>query len=313
MNSFIKNSLLIFSFIFFIAGLSAQERYFDERYIYTQSYINPYLVNVGATGFSGYQQLFFNYRNNWSTFEGAPKTITLGYNGPVADRLGMGALFLQDTYGGLTTSKGQVSFSYVIESPTNRVGFGLAGEYIQHKVGSVINEFTDLTDQLLLQRLDGTQFFDASFGIYGLYDKKISYGIAFPSLVSSRLDENGTSAERELGFIFNFGYKLKSESSGITFEPSVFVKKLNAVPTHVDINGKFGFLDDKFTGGISYTLGADKRLGFLLGTNVDALNIYYSYNVTSQDFQTYNNGSHELMIVLNIGEKKEKLFIMDPK
>jgi type IX secretion system PorP/SprF family membrane protein len=313
MNSFIKNSMLIFSFLFLYAGLSAQERYFDERYIYTQSYINPFLVNAGATGFDGYQQLFFNYRNNWSTFEGAPKTITLGYNGPVADRLGMGAMFMQDTYGGLATSKGLLSFSYTIESPTNKVGFGLAGEYIQHKANSSLLIGADADDELLLQRLNGTEFFDASFGIYGLYQKKISYGIAFPSLVSSRLDDSPTSADRELGFIFNLGYKISSKTTGITFEPSIMVKKLNAVPTHVDVNGKFGFLDDKFTGGVSYTLGADKRLGFLLGTNVDALNLYYSYNVTSQDFQSYNNGSHELMLVLNIGNKEEKVFILDPK
>jgi len=303
----------IFGFIF--CGLNAQERYFDERYIYTQNYINPYLTNVGATGFSSYQQILVNYRNKWSDFNGSPKTITLSYNGPVADRLGMGAGFMQDTYGSLRTSKGFISFSYMIESPTNKVSFGLSGEYIQHGLSSGIfnNGNTEPGDNTIIARLDGTQFFDASFGVYGLYDKKISYGLSIPSIVSSRLDESESNADRSFGFIFNLGYRMKSLSSGISFEPSLWVKKLNLVPTHIDINGKFGFLDDKFTGGLSYTIGADKRLGFLLGVNIDAINFYYSYNVSSLEFQDYNNGSHELMMVLNLGEKKSKEFIMDPK
>ncbi len=312
MNSLINRCLVILLLFCSTQYTVAQERYLDERYIFTQSYINPYLVNVGATGFDGYQQIFLNYRNKWSTFDGSPKTITIGYNGPVADRLGLGIIFLQDSYGGLKITKGQLSFSYMIESPKNKINFGLSGEFIEHKVDDVINGFTDIDDQLLLSRLDGTQFFDASFGVFGLYDKKIEYGLAIPSLVSSRLDEDENN-ERELGFIFSLGYKMTSKTTGINLTPSIMVKKLNEVPTHIDLNARFGFLEDKFTSGITYTVGADKRLGFLLGTNVDALNVYYSYNVSSHDFQDYNNGSHEIMMTLNLGTKKEKEFILNPE
>jgi hypothetical protein len=75
-------------------------------------------------------------------------------------------------------------------------------------------------------------------------------------------------------------------------------------PTHIDLMGKFGFLDDKLTGGIAYTLGGDKRLGFLIGTSVESLRINYMYNVSSAEFQTYNNGSHEISLGLRFGENK---------
>ena len=62
-------------------GLKAQERYFDERYIYSQAFINPLLINPGAAGFSGSQNLLLNYRNQWSGFNGAPTTATVSYDG----------------------------------------------------------------------------------------------------------------------------------------------------------------------------------------------------------------------------------------
>ena len=85
--------------------------------------------------------------------------------------------------------------------------------------------------------------------------------------------------------------------------PGIIMKKLANVPTHIDLNLNFGFLDDRLLGGVSYTLGADKRLGFLLGTKIEKLNFYYSYNTSSHLIQDYNNGSHELTLGVNFGGK----------
>ena len=65
-------------------------------------------------------------------------------------------------------------------------------------------------------------------------------------------------------------------------------------------------MDDKFTSGISYVVGADQRLGFLIGFAIDKLNLYYSYNTSMREFQDYNNGSHEISVKLRLkgGEKK---------
>ncbi|MBK7634409.1 MAG: type IX secretion system membrane protein PorP/SprF [Saprospiraceae bacterium] len=85
--------------------------------------------------------------------------------------------------------------------------------------------------------------------------------------------------------------------------PNLIVKKLANVPTHIDLNLNFGFLQDKLLAGVNYTLGADKRLGFLIGTKVEKLNFYYSYNTSSNPLQDYNNGSHELTLAINFAGK----------
>ena len=308
-----KRIINVFAMILMI-GVSTQlinaqaQRYFDERYIYSHSFLNPILINPGATAFHGGQELLVNYRNKWSTFDGAPRTITLGYDGILVDRLGVGVMFMQDNFGALRTSKGQLSLSYNITSATNKISFGLSTEYIQHSLnsaGSSDGNF-DFNDPLYNFKREGASFVDVSFGVFGRYLDKFTYGFSLPSLISSRLEE-GDDVDRELGFIVNLGYEIES-SSGISIEPSIIVKKLNRVPAHIDLNAKLGFLDDKFTSGVTYTIGADKRLGFLVGFAIDRFNFYYTYNTSMLEFQDYNNGSHEITAKLRlVNPKKEEM------
>ncbi len=304
-----KVLIIIFFFVVGFNALDAQQRYFDERYIYTHHFVNPALINPAYSGIDENKYIYFNYRNKWASFPGSPKTVTFGYSGNLVNRLSIGGMLLNDSNGGLRTTKGQLSLAYTIDAPTNKVGFGISTEFIQHKVsGDVLNNgLLDLGDQVILGRLDGHNFFDVTFGVYGVYENKFTYGVSLPSLVSSKLDdENGAEPDRELGYIFNVGYIHRFQEHDIVMEPSLIFKKLMFVPNVVDVNLKLKFLEGKFTGGITYGVGADERFGFLLGTKVNNLNFYYSYNVSRHNFQNYNNGSHEISVAVNIGKNSVK-------
>ncbi|MBT8229461.1 MAG: PorP/SprF family type IX secretion system membrane protein, partial [Bacteroidia bacterium] len=248
---------LLCAFLLFSVGysLSAQERYFDERSISSLSFLNPVLVNPGATGKDDNHRVLLNYKNGWASFDGTPKSVILSYDGPVADRLGFGAMLVTDSNGHLETTKGQGTLSYTIDAPTNTIGFGIGAEYITHGLSgdALNNSILDKDDPLVGERLSGSSFFDVSFGLYGLYDGRLSYGLAFPSLVSTMIQENGSSIEREIGYIFNVGYRFDKNNADVVFEPSIFVKKLNHVPFHADINLLGRFLEDRLRGGITYT------------------------------------------------------------
>jgi type IX secretion system PorP/SprF family membrane protein len=287
-----------------IVGTLNAQRYFDERHVYTQAFLNPTFLNPGAINNGGNQSLSLNYRNTWASFPGAPKTITLSYEGKVANRLGINFLVLQDNFASLQTSKGQLGFSYQINSELNQLGFGLTAEYIRHGLNNfgIQNSTFDPEDNIIKERRAGIDYVDASFGVYGVYDNRFTYGIALPSLISSRLD-NSITDERELGFILNLGYKVKSEVTGMSLQPAIWIKKLNNVPTHIDLTMNGGFLNDNLLGGINYRVGADKSLGFNLGVKVDNVGVYYTYNVSSYQFQDSNNGGHEITAKFNIGKK----------
>lgn len=295
-------AMVIMSFV-----VSAQERYFDERYVSSQSFMFPVLVNPGAIGASGDHELLFNYRNNWSSFEGSPTTIHFNYNGNLGNRVGFGAGLFRDSFGELETTKGLIGFSYTIDSPTNTLGFGLNTEYIQHRLGGGALVGVDPGDETILRRLDGAQFFDLSVGVHGVYNDKVTYGVSFPSLLSSRVSDEvqGTEEfEREIGMILYGGYDYHSVENGIHIIPSIMIKKLNQVPTHVDLNVMMKFLDEKLVSGVNYSLGADQRLGFLIGTKIDNVGFNYSYNISNTEFQSYNNGAHEITLSVNLSSKK---------
>ncbi len=299
-----KNIIAISILCCIALGLQAQnQRYFDERYISGLAFLNPVIVNPGATGFGGSHNIFMSYKNNWASFEDSPKSLILSYDGPVADRLSFGAMVLTDSNGDLETSKFQGSLSYGIETPTNKLGFGLSAEYIQHGLSSDVfsDPLLESGDPLVNDRIAGSNFFDVSFGIFGLYDGKLIYGLALPSLVSSRIDDGDRSMDREIGYLFNLGYKITNLDSDLVLEPSVFVKKLMNVPFHADFNILARFLDDSFRGGITYTVGGDEKLGFVIGTNLNGFQFTYAYSASRNAFQTYNNGAHELSLRFDIG------------
>lgn len=306
-----KIIFLLFALVFSASIMYAQgPRLIGERSVYSHHFLSPILVNPGATGFEDHQELLVNYRNSWATFPGSPRTVTLSYNGPVGNRIGVGALLMTDKFAALQTTKGQVSVAYGIESPTNKVSFGLSAEYIQHKLsGSEFDrDLVDESDVQITQRLDGSQFFDVSFGAYGIYDNKIIYGLTLPTLVSSRLSsgQDGT-AGREFGFIANLGYRMPIDGYDVLLEPSVFVKQLMLVPFHADLNLKAQFLDERLTGGVSYTLGVDEKFGFLIGTKLQTFEFLYSYNISMHSFQNSNNGSHEFSLKFNISPVKTEV------
>lgn len=312
MNSYqtiYKISVLTVCLVMSIAAMS-QARYFDERYISTQSFINPVLINPGEVGGSEYHRIIGNYRNNWASFPGSPKTVLLNYDGPVGNRIGIGVQVLSDSNGGLSTTKGMGTVSYTLESTTNTIGFGLSGEYIQHSANSddyLNNGQNDQNDQVVLGRLDGINYFDVSFGVSGIYDNSIKYGLVLPSLASSRLDDTDDEFSSDFSYIFHIGYLWNVAGYDLNIEPSIFLKKLDYVPFHLDINAKANFLNDRLTGGLTYTVGADEKIGFLIGARVNSFNFYYTYNVSRNEFQTYNNGGHEISFKFELGRNDNKI------
>ena len=280
----------------------AQTRLLGERSVYTQYFMTPFLVNPGATGQSEYGQVVANYRNAWATFPGSPKTVTIGYDGALGNRIGIGVIGVSDSYAAFNTTKGGLNLSYTIDMPDHKIGFGISGEYVQHSLtdGALLNPIVDATDPLIVDRLNNNAYLDGSIGIYGTYMNKVTYGIALPSLISSRLGEGSTTGDKEIGFIASLAYRMEMPDKDVVFEPSVYAKKLMFVPFHVDINLKADFLNEKLTAGLIGSVGAEERVGFLIGTQLSNFGFHYTYNLSLHKFQNYNNGSHELSLKLRL-------------
>jgi len=72
------------------------------------------------------------------------------------------------------------------------------------------------------------------------------------------------------------------------------------VPSHIDFNLRLGLLDEKLQMGGTYSTGAENRLGFLIGAYLDNFGVFYAFNSSFNQFQSFNNGSHEISLKLKI-------------
>ena len=295
-----KKTYILFTFL--ILAFCAQAQ---EEYIFNQYFLNPATINPGASGFEGGHTALFNYRNTWSGFPNAPKTFSAHYNGEVVDKVGLGATLVSDNFANLSTIRGALSFSYMIKGESYKIGAGISTQFQQYRISNVdlSDPLIDDNDVTLLRRLNDAQFFEASLGFHGLLDNGMFFDLAFPGLVRSRINSATGTAESPSTFkyLFGVGYEFDVLDYDMKVVPSIYVKKFRSVPLHVDFNILMKFLDDRLMSGITYSNGADNRLGFLIGTHINNLVFNYSYNISFHESQQYNNGGHEIGIAIKLG------------
>lgn len=308
MNKLITN---IFSFLIAIAAIqlcSVQSANAQEPGYFNHQYIQPVLINPGATGFHGNHQIMAGYKHKWSAFPDAPRTFTALYHGSFADKVGLGLQLLSDKIGVNQLFHAQLNYSYRFQLDNAVIGVGLSTGIQNYRVNGIEDDvLLDFSDELLAEGMDGFLLFDGSAGIYGEINNKLLFGISFPNVVKQRIAEINGDVElkdlKSLPYAIFLGYRYNVQNYNFVVEPSITVKDLRYSPFLVDLNVKLSFLDEQLVGGLGYTLGDNSRASLLLGTRVNTLRFYYSYDVSMGDFQEFNNGSHELSLVFTLPQK----------
>lgn len=279
----------------------------QDQAIFSHYNINPVLIHPAAAGFSGQHQVLFNARMQWTGFPDAPKTFMAQYNGPLSKSFGIGFGVLSESAAQLQRTRAQLN--YAIRFPLGKdwemaAGFSTELQQIRLHGDVAGGSFVDLGDRIIDANMSGVRFLDASVGVYGTYKENTFGGLSFTNLVRSRLDGLVVSDEKESLFnyyVFYLGHKFEVEDLKFTLEPSVMARQIRDVPFQLDINLKAGFLDDQLLAGVSYrSLGV---MGVMLGVQVSPFNLYYTYDVSFQEFQRFNSGAHEVTIALNMKKK----------
>ena len=291
-----------------IAGFSAQAQ---QAGYFNHHYLRPVMINAGATGFDGDHQILAGYKHLWSEFPDAPRSFTALYHGPLAENAGIGLQIISDQAGVNNLLHGQLNFAYRLNFDDAVIGFGLSAGIQNQKITDVQDDvLIDHSDVLLNEALDGYLLFDGSVGLYGEINKKFFFGISFPDLVKERITDISGDINLpefdQFSYAFMAGYRFNVADYNFTIEPSVTVKDLRYSPFLVETYLKFAFLEEQLVGGVGYTIGDNSKASLLLGTRINQLRIYYSYDVSLGDFQTYNNGSHELTLVYHIPRKAKE-------
>ncbi|MEM1326232.1 MAG: PorP/SprF family type IX secretion system membrane protein [Bacteroidota bacterium] len=283
-----------------------------EEAIFSHYVANHALVNPAAIGFNENSQAFMNIRRSAQNFPGSPTSYAISYNGAAGNVLGLGASIFSENIAQLTNFRfqGGVGLRFKVTDDIKVAG-GLTVEISQRRLSNSIldNSFYEPGDQIVEANVEGTRYFDSSFGLYASYKENTYAGISFPNMVVSKLNAISTADDSTNTFLQSVsaivGHKI-AVSDDLTIEPSLMVLQLEDTPLRIDANLLAHFLGEQFSAGLAYRFldaPLDGRMGgnaaLLLGVKVTAFKIFYSYEVSFLDFQTYNNGSHEVTIAFD--------------
>ncbi len=279
--------------------------------VYTHYYFNPFLINPAYTGYDGQSKIMFNFRNQWAGFAGSPKGLTLGINGAPVSNMGLGGLIYNENFGAANRFIGQANYAYNFKTGNDsKMSLGLSGSYIRYSLDNEV--LTDGNhqqgDPLINAAVNGENYFAADFGYWAEFADKYKLGITLPHIVFTNLDEKAKEdTSKSFNFIGYLGLKWKVPEYRLILEPSLCLRKVSDVPFGTDLNVLASLLDERLFIGFTYSFGpSDNRTGFLGGVRVNQLRIYYSYDQTYQDFQTYSGGSHEITLSFDLGKKMMK-------
>jgi len=299
-----KKLILLVSILFVIHFAATAQ----EQSVFTHYQINPVLINPATAGFSGSHEIFANLKNQWTDFPGAPKTYALSYHGPVAKTFGLGATIYKEDIASLNRLRAVVNYAFRYKVDKLKFGFGFTTEYSQWSIDNEVltNSLFDAGDETIQNGIDGINSFDASIGVYGLYNEKTYIGIAFPNIIMARLDGSEGPDIDELNdggfYMFNVGHKIDI-TEGVQLEPSLLLRRARNVPFTADLSLRGLFMDERLIGGLTYRAGSTEALSILIGTKQQQFSFYYSFDVSFRDFQRFNNGAHELTIGFRIPAK----------
>ncbi len=288
-------------------GLQAQE----QSAAFTHYHIAPILMNPAVAGFTGNHKLQMNVRSQWASFPGAPRTYAVGYDGPLSQVLGIGLNVLSENIASTQRLRLQLNYAFRFETGPMKAGIGFSTEFHTVKLARSVmsGQFYQPNDFLVEEAVDGLRIFDAALGAYALFNGQTYVNLAFPNLIVAKISDIESGAPE--GSFFRYfavalGHRIMVDAYNFTIEPSIMMRKMRNVPFQVDFNVLGGFADDKLIAGLSYRSGVGGAVGLLLGTKISAMRLYYSYDVSFQRFQQYNNGSHEITVQFEFPPGKKR-------
>ncbi|MEC3906860.1 type IX secretion system membrane protein PorP/SprF [Tamlana sp. 2201CG12-4] len=278
--------------VLILCGLSvcAQQETQYTQYMYNMSMVNPgYVINE-----PGVVQVGSLYRTQWVGIEGAPKTANAFAHIPLNDKIELSVNYLNDNIGGninISENMFNIDAAYKI-SLNNRlnVSFGL-------KLGIDHLNFSAIGSNVASDPLFGNTnktVFNVGAGVF-LFKDNYYVGLSSPNLIPSNLNINSEILYNEKPHVFLIGGYVFDINDKFKVKPSTVLKYVGGVPLSFDVSTNVLYLE-KFELGISYRY--QDAISGLAGFNITSnLKLGYAYDFNTSKLKTFNNGSHEFILL----------------
>lgn len=283
-----------YSFVILFFILSLSEGFSQSYPLFSQYMRNGLALNPAYAGSKETFAASLVYRQQWYGFDGAPKTQVFSAHAPLkSDRVGLGLLAYNDTYGVTQNTGVFANYAYRIHLKKGVLSLGLkGGVYMQSE--NLSRVITDQPNDPVFpgnaEKLTAPNF---GAGIF-YYSNRFYTGFSIPGFLSSRAGEIYHD-------FYNYNFMVTSGalfslSRNIRFSPSLLLNY--SLPTNIqlDLNGNLIFSDILWIGG-SWRMQDNTVVGMIQFQITQQIGIGYSFDYSMGDLSKFNNGSHEVMLI----------------
>lgn len=288
---------------------------------------NSYKDFNAYAGFDQKLVLIGHIRNQWINHPGNPSFQYIGAQMPIYTiKAGVGLDFENISEGNFNYKKARVSFNKVFStnkmliSIGGRIGFNqisLDGSSILTPQGNYQDGNIDHKDKILFNQLGrglGLGYDVSTFVRYENYQ----FGLALIEAPGHELDLKTFTFKYKEHLNLHFsGFFLATDN--IQFQPSITVRT-DFVYLQSEISGIFN-LNGSIFGGLmvrGYNMSSFDALGLMFGHKINKrYSIYYNYDIPLSSIKRTSEGSHELLIKMNLetffGKPKNPKIIYNPR
>jgi len=285
-------------------ALAQQDAQFTQ-YMYNMSIINPAyatsdldVINFGSI-----------HRSQWVSSEGAPRSTSVFAHVPLKENIEVGISFINDNIGDGTINENIISgdFAYILKlNETLKLSLGVKAGVNLFNTNPNGRQLPDGTivglssSDPAFKNINQT-FFNTGAGAF-LYTEKYYLGLSVPNFLPNKhlKDDNGFKAVGvdEIHFFLTGGYVFDINDN-LKFKPATMLKAVQGAPLSVDLTANF-LIHNRFEAGAAYRY--DDSVAGLVGFKITpTLKIGYAYDYTLSNLGDYNSGSHEIMILFDLG------------
>lgn len=330
-NVFQTTNYLLATILLCFAG----QGYAQQEGHYLNMASNPFMLNPAAGGMSNIAHLELSSRNQWSGYNGGPRSALLVGHAPV--KIGGGSdksleefnsensMLFQSPKRSTGVTKHVVGGKAVYDAIGPFVKTSVYGSYAFHLpftkttnfgggIGLGWSNLGVLQDRVILFQEDDAAYsqflgntssqniIDANAGIV-FYGEKLFVGISTTQLLRNSVEFTDVVTEsnfnRHYFLIAKYNFEI-NEQFGI--EPTLVTKYVQNSPVSADFGARFTYNNASW---LALQYRTSNAITFQLGTNI-VQNIYasYGYEFGTGPLRAGTNGTHELQIGFYIGNNR---------
>ncbi|WP_209402976.1 type IX secretion system membrane protein PorP/SprF [Pseudozobellia sp. WGM2] len=291
--------ILLCHLFFLVKGLSAQQTAQYTQYMYNTMVLNPGYVTQNSI-----VEANLLHRSQWVGIEGAPETQSLSVQGKFSEKVRLGLTFVSDNIGAGNNIDVNGNFSYQIPvGYKSKLSLGLNAGIDVLKVDWSKGSYEDGQDPIFAQNLNELRpVFGAGAYYYG---DNWYLGVSTHNFLNSEIynNDDATVTDRKSQYYAMAGYVFDL-SDNLKFKPTLLTKHVAGAPITVDVSGNFLVkeilalgLAYRYNDSVSALAGVHLAKSFFLG---------YSYDYSTTGLQSYNDGSHEIILKYNLFDSKKR-------